>query len=116
MTAGNYERDSAASTAERYLRDFGFTGWHLIRNEAYDPARDTLAGDENLVEREMAQAVHYAFQNVPARDDGAVFFVTGEPRPKVGDGLVAMTQHWLIEEIEVVRPGGQDAIYAVNCS
>ena len=114
MTAGRSGGDPAALTAARHLKDFGFTGWHLIRSEAYDPARDTLAGRENRFERQVVEAVGYLFEDFPAPEGKAVFLVAGKPRPRVGDGLVALTRHWLIERVDVVDPGG-DRIYALLC-
>ena len=33
----------------------------------------------------------YVMRDFPAREDSAVFLMRGEPRPRVGDGLVALT-------------------------
>ena len=114
MTTGKPGGDPAALTAARHLEDFGFTGWHLIRSDTYDPATDTLAGPDNQFERQMVEAVGYLIEGFDAPKDSAVFFVTGEPRPKVGDGLVALTRHWLIRKVDVMNPGG-DRIYALVC-
>ena len=114
MTAGRTRANPAALTAARHLEEFGFTGWHLIRSETYDPATDTLASPENRRERQVAEALGYPVEGSAARHDGAVFLMAGEPRPKVGDGLVALTRHWLIERIDVMDPGGHE-IYALIC-
>ena len=67
------------------------------------------------VERQVVQADHYAGEDFPDRDDSTVFLLMGKPRPEVGDGLVALTRYWLIERVNVVRPGSHEAIYAVFC-
>ena len=115
MTNGRSGGGPAALTAARHLKDFGFTGWHLIRSAGYDPAVDTLAGPENQVERQVVEAVEFFVEGFPVAENGAVFLVAGKPRPKVGDGLVALTRHWLIERVEAMEPGGDAEIYILLC-
>lgn len=112
---GSRSLNPAAQAAARQIEEFGYSGWHLILSQDYDPASDAVAGDADRVERQMVQADGYATEDLPARDDGLVFLMTGEPRPKVGDGLVALTRYWRIERVSVVQPGGHEAIYAVSC-
>ena len=114
MTTGRSSGGPAAVTAARHLEDFGFTGWHLIRSATYDPARDALASAENQFERQVVEAVGYFFDGAPAPADSTVFFVAGEPRPSVGDGLVALTRHWLVRRVDVIDRNG-DEIYALLC-
>ena len=115
MTTGRSGGDPAALTAARHLRDFGFTGWHLIRSATYDPATDTLAGPESQIERQVVEALGFLMEGLPVPDGNAVFLMAGRPRPKVGDGLVALTRHWLIRKVDVLESGG-DEIYAVLCA
>ena len=115
MTAGRSHGGPVALTAARHLRDFGFTGWHLIRSQDYDPASDTLADAEHQVERQVVEAVQFYMGGAPVPDDSAVFLMSGKPRPKAGDGLVALTRHWLIENVDVIGPDGSEDIYALLC-
>ena len=64
MTGGRSGGDPAAPTAARHLKEFGFTGWHLIRSGDYDPAVDTLAGPDGLV----ALTRHWLIDKVDAMD------------------------------------------------
>ena len=115
MRKGRFGNNPSAVTAARHLREFGFTGWHLRRTGRYDPATDTLAAPENQVERQVVEALQYLVQNRPVREDGAVFLMSGEPRPRVGDGLVALTRHWLVDAVDVMDAGGDNKIYVVVC-
>ena len=113
MTGGRSGGDPAALTAARHLKEFGFTGWHLIRSGDYDPAVDTLAGPDNQVERQVVEAVEFLIGDLPASENRAVFLVAGKPRPKVGDGLVALTRHWLIDKVDAMDPSGDEQIYVL---
>ena len=115
MTRTSLDRDPAALTAARHLEEFGFTGWHLRQAGGRPPAKGTVVDGADRIERQVVQADHYAGEDFPERDDGAVFLLTGKPRPEVGDGLVALTRYWLVEHVNVVRPGSHEAIYAVFC-
>lgn len=115
MTKGRSGGNPASATAARHLEEFGFTGWHLRRTGNYDPATDTLAGPGDRFERQVAEAVGYHIGDSTVREDGAVFFLTGEPRPKPGDGLVALTRHWLIQGVDVMETGSDENIYIVIC-
>ena len=39
----------------------------------------------------------------------------GKPRPEPGDGLVALTRYWLVEDVSIVHSCGNDSIYALHC-
>lgn len=116
MRTGRFSNNPSAVTAARHLREFGFTGWHLKRTGKYDPATDALAAPENRIERQVVEALQYLVQDRPVREDGAVFLMSGEPRPRAGDGLVALTRHWLIDTVDVMESGDEETIYVVICS
>ena len=115
MTGTSLHRDPAALAAARHLEEFGFTGWHLRQAGGRRPPEGKVVDGADRVERQVVQADHYAGEDFPDRDDSAVFLLMGKPEPKVGDGLVALTRYWLIERVNVVRPGSDEAIYAVFC-
>lgn len=48
-------------------------------------------------------------------DDGTVFLMVGKTRSQPGDGLVALTRYWLIEDVSIRHSGGNDSIYALHC-
>ena len=115
MTETRLHRDPAALTAARHLEEFGFSGWHLRQARKRQRGNSTVVDGANRVERQVVQADHYAGEDFPDRDDSAVFLLMGRPRPEVGDGLIALTRYWLIEHVNIVRPGSREAIYAVFC-
>ena len=108
--------DSVALTAARHLEEFGFIGWLLKSSMDFDPSvAGTVAGPAERFERQIVQAEQYVVSDFPACDDSTVFLMRGEPRPRTGDGLVALTRHWVIERVNVIGPAGHEAIYAVLC-
>lgn len=120
MTRASLHNDPAAMTAARHLNEFGFTGWHLRHARRRRPANDTVidgavVDGADRVERQVVQAGHIAGEDFPDRDDSAVFLLMGRPRPEVGDGLIALTQYWLIEQVNILHPDSREAIYAVYC-
>lgn len=116
MTRHGLERNPAAFTAARHLKEFGFTGWHL-RQRKHDPRPPGAVVDgADRVERQLVQADHHAAEQFPQRDGSAVFLLMGRPRPEAGDGLIALTRYWLIEDVNVMHRDRNDAIYAVFCT
>ena len=115
MTGTRLHRDPASLTAARHFEEFGFSGWHLRQAGDRRPAKGAVVDGANRVERQLVQADHYAGEDFPDRDDSAVFLLMGRPRPEVGDALIALTRYWLIEHVNIVRPGSREAIYAVFC-
>lgn len=116
MTRHGLGRNPAALTAVRHLREFGFTGWHL-RQRKNDPRPPRAVVDgADRVERQLAQADYHAAEQFPQRDGTAVFLLMGRPRPETGDGLIALTRYWLIEEVNVMHQDRDKAIYAVFCT
>ena len=108
--------DPVALTAVRHLEEFGFTGWHLKSSKDFDPSvAGAVAGADERFERQVVQAEQYVVRDLPARDDSAVFLMRGEPRPRIGDGLVALTRYWVIEGVNVIGTAGHEPIYAVLC-
>lgn len=115
MTRRGLECNPAALTAARHLRDFGFVGWHLKQREHNPRPPGAVVDGADRVERQLVQADHHAAEQFPERDGSAVFLLMGRPRPEAGDGLIALTRYWLIEEVNVMHPDKDDAIYAVYC-
>ncbi len=116
MTRDSMERNPAALTAARHLREFGYTGWHLRRRK-HDPKPPSEVVDgTDRVERQLVQADHHAAEQFPERDGSAVFLMMGRPRPEAGDGLIALTRYWLIEEVNVMHDDKHAPIYAVLCA
>ena len=115
MIRASLHNDPAVLAAARHLDDFGFTGWHLRQARPRQPVKGTVVDGADRIERQVVQADHYAGEDFPQRDDSAVFLLMGKPRPEVGDGLVALTRYWLIEQVNILQPGSREAIYAVYC-
>ena len=116
MNRHSLERNPAARAAARHLREFGFTGWHL-RQPKHDPRPPVAVVDgADRVERQLVQADHHAAEQFPQRDGTAVFLLMGRPRPEAGDGLIALTRYWLIEDVSVMHQDRDEAIYAVFCA
>ena len=115
MTINSIHNNPAALTAARHLQEFGFTGWHLRQGKGRRPAPGTVVDGAARVERQVVQADHYAAGDFPERDESAVFLLMGKPRPEAGDGLIALTRYWLIEQVNIVHPDNREAIYAVFC-
>ena len=115
MTRASLHTDPAALTAARHLKEFGFTGWHLRQTRGRGPANGEVAEGADRVERQVVQADYYAGEDFPEREDSAIFLLMGKPRPEPGDGLIALTRYWLIEQVNIVHPGSREAIYAVFC-
>ena len=116
VTGSGQTPNPAVRTAARQLEEFGHTGWHLVASQDYDPsAAGTVAPHANRFERRVVQVGRNLAKDFPALDGSAVFLMKGEPRPKVGDGLVALTCFWRIEKVNAMDPGGSEAIYAVLC-
>ncbi len=116
MTRHRSERDPAALTAARHLREFGFTGWHLKQRRNSPRPPGAVVDGADRVERQLVQADHQAAEHFPQRDGSAVFLLMGRPRPEAGDGLIALTRYWEIEEVNVMHRDRNDAIYAVYCT
>ena len=116
MTRHSLERNPAALTAARHLREFGFTGWHLRQSKSDHRPPGAVVDGADRVERQLVQADHHAAEHFQQRDDTAVFLLTGRPRPEAGDGLIALTRYWLIEEVNVMHQDRDEAIYAVFCT
>ncbi len=116
MSRRSLERNPAALTAARHLREFGFTGWHLRQRNQDPRPPDAVVDGADRVERQLVQADHHAAEQFPHRDDSAVFLLMGRPRPEAGDGLIALTRYWLIEEVNVMHQDREEAIYAVFCT
>lgn len=115
MIRTSLHKDPTALAAARHLNEFGFTGWHLRQAKRPRTADGTVADGADRVERQVVQADHYACEDFPERDDSAVFLLMGKPRPEIGDGLVALTRYWRIEQVNILHPGSREAIYAVYC-
>ena len=116
MSRHRLERNPAAQTAARHLREFGFTGWHLRQSKHDSRPPGTVVDGADRVERQLVQADHQAAEQFPQRDGTAVFLLMGRPRPEAGDGLIALTRYWLIEEVNVMHQDRDEVIYAVFCT
>ena len=108
-------QDPTNPTAVRHLEEFGFTGWHLRKRKRSRAAAGDEAGGDGRFERRLAQADEYAAEDSPVGATGAVFLMRGTPRPKAGDGLVALTRHWTVKGTDVVHRNGAETIFAVFC-
>ena len=115
MTRHSLRQDPVALTAVRHIQDFGFIGWHLRKRKRDIVSGDTIVDGKVLLERQVVEAGLLAVEEFPERDDGTVFLMMGPPRPEAGDGLVALTRYWLVDEVATLYPGRQEAIYAVLC-
>lgn len=115
MTGHNSRQDPAALIAARHIQEFGFTGWHLRKRKGDCSPADSIIDDKTLLERQIVQAGHYVAEEFPERDNTAVFLIMGAPRPEAGDGLVALTRHWLVEKVATLHSGNGEAVYAVLC-
>lgn len=115
MNGRNLEQNAAAMTATRHLREFGFTGWHLRLRKGQRPANEAVTNDSERIERQVVQADQSAAESFAIGDDSTVFLMMGKPRPEPGDGLVALTRYWLIEDVSIMHSGGNDSIYALLC-
>lgn len=115
MTRQSFRQDPATLTAIRHIQDFGFVGWHLRKRKGDSPSVDTIVDGKVLLERQVVQASQYAVERFLERDDNTVFLMMGSPRPEAGDGLVALTRYWLVDDVATLHPGGHDPIYAVLC-
>lgn len=117
MTRNTLERNPAARTAARHLKEFGFTGWHLRQRKSDPgPLPGAVVDGAARVERQLVQADHHAAERFPEREGSAVFLLMGRPRPEAGDGLIALTRYWLIEEVDVMHQARDEPIYAVFCT
>ena len=116
VTRHGLERNPAAQTAARHLKEFGFTGWHLRQSRTGPRPPGAVVDGADRVERQLVQADHQAAERFPQRDGSAVFLLMGRPRPEAGDGLIALTRYWLIEEVDVMHHDRDEAIYAVFCT
>ena len=116
MTRQSLERNPAALTAARHLREFGFTGWHLRQSKSDHRPPGAVVDGADRVERQLVQADYHAAEHFPQQDGTAVFLLMGRPRPEAGDGLIALTRYWLIEEVNVIHQDRDEAIYAVFCT
>lgn len=111
----NATDSSTALMAIRHLEEFGIIGLHLKKSKEYDPASGKLARTEDTFERQVAQADHHIAPSFPHLNNSAVFLLRGKPPPEAGEVLIELTQSWRIEQVEVLRPGDSDAVYAVLC-
>ena len=115
MTRHGSRQDSAVLTAVRHIQDFGFLGWHLRRREGEILSADTMVDGKVLHERQVVQVSQYAVENFSEHDENAVFLMMGAPKPVAGDGLVALTRYWLVDDVETLYSGSHDPIYSVLC-
>ncbi|MDE0382044.1 MAG: hypothetical protein OXI20_22645, partial [Rhodospirillales bacterium] len=77
MTRHSLERNPAALTATRHLREFGFTGWHLRQSKSSSRPPGAVVDGVDRVERQLVQADHHAAEQFPQRDGSAVFLLMG---------------------------------------
>lgn len=107
--------DSATLTAIRHIQDFGFIGWHLRKRDGDISFPDITVDGKVLLERQVVQVSQHAVERFRERGDSTVFLMMGSPRPEAGDGLVALTSYWLVDDVATLHSEDRDPIYAVLC-
>ena len=115
MTRHGSGHDPVALTALRHIKDFGFTGWHLRQQKRGTSPDGPIVDGKVLLERQVVQAGQLAVGGLPERDGSTVFLMMGPPMPETGDGLVALTRYWLVDQVATLHAGRDDGIYAVLC-
>ena len=115
MARHRFGQDSVTLTAVRHIQDFGFIGWHLRKPEGDISSVDTIVDGKVLLERQVVQGSQYVAEAFRERDDSTIFLMMGSPRPEAGDGLVALTRYWLVDDVATLHSGDRDSIYAVLC-